>query len=214
MGSLLAGRGGDGITGNTSAASCRWPPRTLFQNILREAAKILDAAGIATVVLIAPIAWYLTGKCCDNLDHIVNLGTDEFHGEMLRASNAAEEAVIVAQLDENFHVFHPMDIWGGTDPDHSEAVTSDGRNPVYRTSRPTPTTILPEPTPAAKQTRLESVVPMGGSSTGFDPRLGGWHGSPAADEGNMTPPLPYGGSATARSGKELLIELSVQIDAV
>ena len=99
------------ITGNTSAASCRWPPRTLFQNILREAAKVLDAAGIATVVLIAPIAWYLTGKCCDNLDHIVNLGTDEFHGEMLRASNAAEEAVIVAQLDENFHVFHPMDIF-------------------------------------------------------------------------------------------------------
>ena len=32
---------------------------------------------------------------------------------MLRTSEASEAALVAAQLDDNFHIFHLMNIWGG-----------------------------------------------------------------------------------------------------
>jgi len=127
----------------------------------------------------------VTGKCCDNTEHITNWGTDGLKAELVRATDAAEAAVAGAQLDENCQLFNPMDLWDMTDLDPFETVTDGGR-PVWSDSDPVHlsadayaeiaaglmTADAPCMERPAKRARLESVIPMPSHNTAGRGRAG------------------------------------------
>jgi len=158
------------IVGKLQAA-----PRTLFEVILNEANCVLEAAGDAAIVVVAPLARYISGKCCDNVSHITNWGTETFQTEMYRAAERAEAVVASDSAWFKCKVFNQIETFGGSDLGLSEAVTSGGES-VWRGDDPVHMTPgaysdmasnicamheeVGEAQRPKKRPRLESVVPM------------------------------------------------------
>ena len=71
-------------------------PRTVFQKILDDARPVLDAAGEARIILVAPFPRYISGKCCADPSHITNFGADgyryEFEGLRDRVESVLAES--------------------------------------------------------------------------------------------------------------------------
>jgi hypothetical protein len=156
-------------------------PRTVFSAVLADAAEILESSGCARVVVVAPFARYVSGKCCSNPLHITNFGTDSLSSEMYKAADAADAAIAADTKCESVLVYHMMDTFMGSDSDLSEVTTLAGTS-VWRDGDPVhlsdgayadiAAAILKlvedsEGQNTAKRPRLASVVPsIPGSSRG------------------------------------------------
>ena len=65
------------ITGKLQAA-----PGTVFEKILSNADVVLRPAEPAKVVFVAPVPRYITGKCCNDEQHLTNYSTDSLWFEI------------------------------------------------------------------------------------------------------------------------------------
>ena len=128
---------------------------------------VIDAAGSAVVILVAPFPRYVLGKCCDNESHLTNWGTAEMADELGKvASNT--KAVLTAAVKLPYKIFeyeHDMagfdfsaregllSPWSASDPVHLSAAAYDAvADKLLESGRP----LSGRPT---KRARLESVVP-------------------------------------------------------
>ena len=110
-------------------------PRTMYHTLLTESKSLLNAAGEARVLVVAPFPRYVPGKCCDDPTHITNFGTDEYYSEMYRVGDHMEAAVNAAQISADINTFHMMDNLVGNDSDLPELRTAGGGQ-VWRMDDP------------------------------------------------------------------------------
>jgi hypothetical protein len=53
--------------------------RSEFKDIFNSAVPLLRAGGQHQKVIITPLLWYSSGKCCRNPDHITNFGRENYY---------------------------------------------------------------------------------------------------------------------------------------
>ena len=196
-------------------------PRTAFSTVLADAAEIMDAACDARIVLVAPFARYVSGKCCDDPVHITNYGTDAFFSEMYKAADAADAAVAASANGDRLTIYHMLDTFTGTDSDLTKITTTTGAS-AWRNGDPVhlsdeaytdvAAAILKvaadaEGQGAAKRPRLASVVPslppsVRGEQAAIRPPL--WvtgQASRARPRGGGGYRRPYGGRGGRGGGR-------------
>jgi hypothetical protein len=74
-------KGGDGlyhVIGSLTAA-----PTSVVKRALQAAATVIEVAKGASFILVAPTPRYITGKCCDNPDHIDNFRDKNYEKEIM-----------------------------------------------------------------------------------------------------------------------------------
>jgi hypothetical protein len=150
-------------------------PKTVFRAVLADAAGIVEAAGSAKIFLVAPIARYVMGKCCNDPTHVVNFGTEDLYSEVYRAADISEAALAASPLNDSCSIFHVLENLSSSDSDLSEVRTASGES-AWRAGDPVHLTEAAyaeaaaallalaatdnELQQAAKRPRLSSVVPV------------------------------------------------------
>jgi hypothetical protein len=147
-------------------------PRTVFQKILDDARPVLDAAGEARIILVAPFPRYISGKCCADPSHITNFGADGYRYEFEGLRDRVESVLAESGVGGGgIGLFHLSDAWQNADWSYSDLRTDSG-GPVWRQDDPVHLTADAyhevasallllrggDCEPLAKRRRLESVV--------------------------------------------------------
>jgi hypothetical protein len=178
-------------------------PKTAFNFLLKSAVPVIEAAGLAGVVIVAPIPRYVKAGCCGGGDHITNQGEDGFYDELRGAAANAAASVAAAGLSGKCNFIDCITLMGGADADIRGMVTAAGR-PVWTEQDPVHMTadgykeLAAAITEmggandaghgAAKRQRLESVIPGLASIGGRGLR------------GNIRPPQWVAGAADRGGG--------------
>ena len=144
--------------------------RGVFQRILLDCTAMLDASSVANTYLLVPLPRYTALKCCEDQNHVTNLGRDDILGEIEQLPNLVRAAVSGTLSMYNIKLISLLASNSDTDLCHSVAIDltalENWADPVHLSNELygklagalLALSAESDSGPAAKRQRLESVV--------------------------------------------------------
>ncbi len=150
-------------------------PLSAFRSCLKQMEKVVALVGGAKVVFIIPLPRYVLSACCKDTGHVSNRLSAEFATEFSRAEKSLAEAAAAGERTGSARLVNILNFYGTGESSPRDLPTVDGASiwagdGVHLTSnacRVAARKLMADLThgghedePAAKRTRLESVIPV------------------------------------------------------